>query len=74
MKNLFYVGIVCVALGLLSLFVSVPHAERLASDDGAIIVQSSQNSQRAISPYVTAVLLAGGLAMMVAGCRMRKSD
>jgi hypothetical protein len=74
MKNLFYVGIVCVALGLLSLFVSVPHAERPASDDGAIIVQSTQNSQRSISPFVTAILLGGGLSMMIAGCRMRNSD
>jgi hypothetical protein len=72
MKTLFYLGIVSIVLGLLSLFVSIPYAERPSGDSGSIAIQSANNDQRQVSPYAAAILIAGGLGLMIGGCRERK--
>jgi hypothetical protein len=72
MKSLFYPGIACIVLGLLSLFINIPYAERPSGDNGSIAIQSSNNDHRQVSPYAAAILIGGGLAMMIGGCRERK--
>jgi hypothetical protein len=72
MKSLFYLGIACIVLGLLSLFIDLPYAERPSGESGSITVQSANNSRRGVSPYASGFLICGGLAMMIGGCRNRQ--
>jgi hypothetical protein len=69
MKRLFFIGLACVVLGLLSLFIDIPHAKQQSFQTGTIQLGVSQTEQRGISGIVPAFLIAGGLGMMVAGCR-----
>jgi hypothetical protein len=69
MKILLFAGLLVVALGIASLIVPVPHNEThgIKAGDLNIGVQTS-NSER-VSPIVSAVLIAGGIALAIAGTR-----
>jgi len=69
MKILLFVGLLVVALGIASLIVPVPRTEThgIKAGDLNIGVQTS-NSER-VSPIVSAVLIAGGVALAIAGAR-----
>ena len=66
MKQLFWIGLVLTALGLLSLAVPIPHKERqgLSAGDISIGVQT-QHSDR-VSPIISAVMILGGAGIMIA--------
>ena len=69
MKHLFWIGLVIVLLGLASFFIQVPQPPRQSLDTGSISVGANSSQRRELSPWVGGVLVIGGLAMMVGGCR-----
>ena len=67
MKQLFWIGLVLIALGMLSLVVPIPHNERQGFSAGGMSVGiQTQHSER-VSPIISAVLILGGAGMAVAG-------
>jgi hypothetical protein len=67
MKLLFGFGLAVLVIGLFSLILPIPHTERhVFTAGGASVSIQTKHSERA-SPLVSAVLIAGGLGMMVAG-------
>jgi len=73
MKTLFWYGLVCVVLGLVSFLILVPHTSPQRFQTGGIGVGSSQWVDRRPMPgTIGSVLIIGGLSMMVGGCCERK--
>ena len=73
MKILLYAGLLLVVLGIASLVVPIPRSDTqgIKIGDTNIGVQTSHSER--ISPIISAVLIAGGIALTVAGARARPS-
>jgi hypothetical protein len=69
MKTLFWFGLAVVVLGLLSFLIPITHTERQTFQTGGIGIGMSQTEQRRLPAAVGAILIVGGLSMMVGGCR-----
>jgi hypothetical protein len=69
MKILLFVGLLVVVLGIASLIVPVPQTEThgIKAGDVNIGVQTSHSER--VSPIVSVVLIAGGIALAIAGAR-----
>ena len=67
MKALLLVGLVVLALGVMSFFVPVPHTEHHGINVGdAHLGVNTEHSER-VPPAVSVVLLVVGAGMMIAG-------
>jgi hypothetical protein len=73
MKMLLYAGLLLILLGIASLVVPIPRSqtEGIKIGDTNIGVQTSHNER--VSPIVSAALIAGGIALAIAGARTRLS-
>jgi hypothetical protein len=73
MKILLYTGVLMVVLGIASLIVPIPHSEThgIKAGDVDIGVQTSHSER--VSPIVSVVLIAGGIALTIAGARTQPS-
>jgi hypothetical protein len=71
MRALLVAGLVLLLLGLASLFVPIPRRERHGIDAGGISVGFETTSREKVHPAVSAVLIAGGVALMIGGRRRR---
>jgi hypothetical protein len=73
MKMLLYAGLLLMALGIASLVVPIPHTERqgIKIGDANLGVQTSHSER--VSPVISVVLIAGGIALSIAGSRTRSS-
>jgi hypothetical protein len=71
MRMLVFAGLLLIVLGFASLVVPIPHSETegIKIGDTNIGVQTSHNER--VSPVVSAVLIAGGVALAIAGARTR---
>ena len=71
MKMLLYAGLLLIVLGIASLVVPIPRSEteRIKIGDANIGVQTSHSER--VSPIISAVLIAGGIALSIAGTRKR---
>jgi hypothetical protein len=69
MKVLLYAGLLLIVLGIASLVVPIPHSETegIKVGDAKIAVQTSHSER--VSPIVSVVLIAGGIALGIAGGR-----
>jgi hypothetical protein len=69
MKMLLVAGLLLIVLGVASLVVPIPHSETkgIKIGDTNIGLQTSHNER--VSPVVSAVLIAGGIALAIAGAR-----
>jgi hypothetical protein len=69
MKILLFAGLLVVVLGIASLIVPVPQTEThgIKAGDMNIGVQTSHSER--VSPIVSAVLIAGEIALTIAGAR-----
>jgi hypothetical protein len=73
MRMLMFAGLLLVVLGIASLVVPIPRSETqgIKVGDTNIGVQTSHSER--VSPIISAVLIAGGIALTIAGTRTRES-
>ena len=73
MRILLYAGLLLMALGIASLVVPIPHTETqgIKIGDANLGVQTSHSER--VSPVISVVLIAGGIALSIAGSRTRLS-
>jgi len=71
MKALFWIGIVVLILGLVSLVVPIPRNEREGFKAGGLSVGIETQHQERVSPIVSAVMILGGAGLLIAGRRNR---
>ena len=71
MKILLFAGLLLIVLGIASLVVPIPHTESEGIRVGKtnLGVQTTHNER--VSPIVSIVLIAGGIALSIAGTRSR---
>jgi len=69
MKALMVIGVLLVILGIVSLFVPIPHNENKGLSAGDVHIGVQVRHDEKVSPIVTAVLLIGGVGLMIAGSR-----
>jgi len=69
MKGLFWLGLVLLILGIASLVVPIPHREREGVKVGGASIGIETKHDEKVSPIVSAVLIASGAGMMIAGKR-----
>jgi hypothetical protein len=72
LKPLAALGLVLLVLGVVSLFVPIPKREHHAVEAGPIRIGVETNEREKVHPAVSAVLVAGGVALLVADSRKRK--
>ena len=73
MKLLLFAGLLLVVLGIASLVVPIPHTERQGIKAGNINFGVQTSHSERVSPIISAVLIAGGIALTIAGARTRLS-
>ncbi len=71
MKMLLFAGLLLVALGIASLVVPVPHTETEGIKVGGANFGVQTSHSERVSPIVSLVLIAGGIALSIAGARTR---
>ena len=72
MKALFGIGLVLLILGVVSLFVPIPQRERHGLSVGDVSVGITTRHDEKVSPVVSAVLILGGVGMLIAA-RVRRT-
>jgi hypothetical protein len=69
MKALFWIGLVVLILGVASLFVAIPQREKHGVSAGGASIGMEIRHDQKVSPVVSAILIAGGAVLMIAGRR-----
>jgi hypothetical protein len=69
MKALMIAGLLLVALGIASLFVPIPHNENKGISAGDVHIGVQVRHDEKVSPVISAVLIVGGVGLMIAGSR-----
>lgn len=72
MRALFVVGIVLLLLGLASLVIPIPTRERHGINAGGVSIGIETTQREKVHPAVSAVLIGGGVVLLVVGSRGRK--
>jgi hypothetical protein len=67
MKALFWIGMVVLVLGIVSLVVPIPSSEREGLKVGGLSVGVETRHEEKVSPVLSAVMILGGVGAMVAG-------
>jgi len=67
MKILFWIGIVVLVLGGLSLVIPIPRSEHAGIQAGGIHMGVETNYSEKVSPIVSAAMILGGVGLMIAG-------
>lgn len=67
MRALLIVGAILLLVGIASLFVPIPRRERHGIDAGGLSVGFETTSREKVHPMVSAVLIGGGIALMLGG-------
>jgi hypothetical protein len=67
----FWFGLLVLALGIASLFVSIPRSETEGIKAGNVNIGVEVRHSERVSPVVSAVLILGGAGMMIARARGR---
>jgi hypothetical protein len=73
MKIMLLAGLVLIVLGVASLVVPVPHTETHGIKAGGMNIGVQTSDSERVSPIVSAVLIAGGIALTIAGARTKAS-
>jgi hypothetical protein len=72
MRILFIVGLILLLAGLASLVVPIPHHERHGVQVGPVSLGVDTVDRERVHPGVSAVIIVGGVALMLAGSRKQK--
>jgi hypothetical protein len=67
MRVLFTVGTLLLLIGIASLFIPIPQRERHGIDAGGLSVGFETTTREKVHPLVSAVLIGGGIALMLGG-------
>ena len=67
MKILFWIGLVLLVMGVVSLFVPIPRNERDGVNIGGVSVGIETRHDETVPPIVSAVMILGGVGLMIAG-------
>jgi hypothetical protein len=67
MKALFWIGLVVLILGIVSLVVPVPHREREGITVGGLSLGVETRHEEKVHPALSAVMIVGGLGAMAVG-------
>ncbi len=67
MKTLFWTGLAVLILGIGSIFVPVPRSQREGFTAGGVSVGIETQRAQVMSPFLSAVMIMGGLGTMIAG-------
>ena len=67
MKPLFWIGLVVLVLGALSLVIAIPQTSHEGVKAGGMSIGMDVRHDEKVSPIISAVLLLGGAGMMIAG-------
>ena len=67
MKALFWIGLVVLILGVVSLVVPIPRNERDGVNVGGVSIGVETRHDEKVSPIVSAVMILGGAGLMIAG-------
>jgi hypothetical protein len=73
MKMMLLAGLILVVLGIASLIVPIPRTETHGIKAGDMNIGVQTSHSELISPIVSAALIAGGIALAIAGARAGKS-
>jgi len=71
MKILLFAGLLLVVLGIASLVVPIPHTETEGIKVGGANFGIQTSHSERVSPLISIVLIAGGIALGIAGARAR---
>jgi hypothetical protein len=71
MKMLLYAGLLLIVLGIASLVVPIPHTETEGIKVGSANLGIQTSHSERISPIISVVLIAGGIALSIAGARSK---
>ncbi len=71
MKILLFAGLLLIVLGVASLVVPIPHTETEGIKVGNTNLGVQTSHSERISPIISVVLIAGGIALSIAGTRSR---
>jgi hypothetical protein len=69
MKPLFWIGLVLLILGVVSLFVPIPRNQKDGVSVGSVSIGIETRHDEKVSPIVSAVMILGGAGLMIAGKR-----
>jgi hypothetical protein len=73
-KILLLAGLILIVLGIASLVVPVPHSESEGIKIGGANIGVQTTRSERVSPIISIVLIAGGIALTVAGARGGSSN
>jgi hypothetical protein len=71
MKILLFAGLLLIVVGLASLVVPIPHTETEGIKVGKTNLGVQTSHSEKVSPIISVVLIAGGIALSIAGARSR---
>jgi len=66
MKALFWLGLVAVIVGIVLLFVPIPHTEKHGVKAGDVSLGVETRTQEKISPAISGVIVLAGVGLMIA--------
>ncbi|PYY16724.1 MAG: hypothetical protein DMG60_14120 [Acidobacteria bacterium] len=66
MKALFWLGLVAVIVGVVLLFVPIPHTEKHGVKAGDVSLGVETRTQEKISPAISGVIVLAGVGLMIA--------
>ncbi len=67
MKTLFFIGLIVLVLGIVSLAVPIPRSERGGISVGGVSLGVETRHDEKVHPALSAVMILGGLGAMAAG-------
>ena len=67
MKALFFIGLIVLILGVVSLVVPIPHSEKEGISVGGVSLGVVTRHEEKVHPALSAVMILGGLGAMAAG-------
>jgi hypothetical protein len=70
-KLLFWIGLIVLILGVVSLVVPVPDSQRESVTVGDLSIGVEVEQQEKVSPVISAVMILGGIGAMAASSRKR---
>jgi len=67
MRMLLWVGLLFVVLGIVSLLVPIPQTDTAGVKVGNVNIGVQTRHSKRVPPIISAVLIAGGISMIIAG-------